>query len=129
LLQPGSAAVLLIKGSEGIWTKGSCVRNAKNQGKRGKNKKPNRLLVNAALKNGRARGKDPRRSRSENRLATESKKEEGRGKREEGRGKREEGRGKREEGRGKREEGRRRKEEVSERKKSWRQDSRYFFFR
>ncbi len=41
---------MLIRGFEGIWMNGSCVRNAKNRdaGKRVNNKKPNPSLVNGA---------------------------------------------------------------------------------
>jgi hypothetical protein len=68
LLLPALAAVLLTNASEGIWTKGSFVRNAKNQSRRlrRKNREPHRLFVSAALlKSGHAREKDPGRSQNE----------------------------------------------------------------
>jgi hypothetical protein len=68
---------LLIRGLEGVCTRRSCVRNAKDRdsGKHPhpKNNKPRPLCANgASLKNGRAHGKNPRRSRTENRLDLES---------------------------------------------------------
>ena len=60
---------MLIRGSEGIWTKGSFVRNTKHHESGSglhpkQSKKPNHLFVNAALKSGRVRADKPQPGRS-----------------------------------------------------------------